>query len=452
MIAWEMKSSLEDQAVGFFFANYVVEPSIVPRGQFDWLPELLNQPNTERVLQSSVNAAGLASLANTTKSPAIMKRAQEEYVAALAMTNRALQFKKTAIKDSTLISVILLGMYENFQYQDSDSLKAWARHTNGACALLRLRGEEQFKSSVGRRVLHQFYGTVLLVALESGTAVPPDISELWEKLTTTGDYRIHGKHWTVNMVRFMKNAISLSGDKTSDPVTIVAEAMKLDRELDEIKTLIPSVWKYETFQLEKPVEHVFSNTYHIYLDPWIAQMWNNLRACRMFLHAVIRRQLLKGSECHPPLFHRDRVREQIAASEQVMRAGAAGVCAAAPQILGQVPFPEFPGSKKSFYSDTCPELVEPRDPTFQLRPPGTFLNSTRPTGVHHLIWPLYAIGGSDLASPELTQWAIDQLYFIALRLGTRQAVVLAEELKQKQRAGSVSEISDDGSLASSTSS
>ena len=52
--------------------------------------------------------------------------------------------------------------------------------------------------------------------------------------------------------------------------------------------------------------------------------------------------------------------------------------------------------------------------------------------MHHLIWPLYAAGSSDLASDGMRQYAIDMLHFIALRIGTQQAVVLAGGLKGMQ--------------------
>lgn len=57
--------------------------------------------------------------------------------------------------------------------------------------------------------------------------------------------------------------------------------------------------------------------------------------------------------------------------------------------------------------------------------------------MHHLVWPLYAAGMSDLSSGDLRRWIINMLYFIALRIGTRQAVVLAETLKETQKAALV---------------
>jgi hypothetical protein len=105
----EMVPSIEDQALGFFIGNYIAQPSLVPRGQFEWVTELLAQPVTEDILRHSVKAATLAGFANATKNHLIMKQAQEAYGSALRLTNNALSVKSTAVKDSTLISVIMLG-------------------------------------------------------------------------------------------------------------------------------------------------------------------------------------------------------------------------------------------------------------------------------------------------------------------------------------------------------
>jgi len=109
----EIVPSIEDQALGFFIGNYVAQPTFVPRGQFEWVTELLAQPVTEDILRHSVNAATLAGFANAAKSPGIMKQAQSAYVSALRLTNSALRAKESAVRDSTLISVIMLGAFRS---------------------------------------------------------------------------------------------------------------------------------------------------------------------------------------------------------------------------------------------------------------------------------------------------------------------------------------------------
>jgi hypothetical protein len=65
------------------------------------------------------------------------------------------------------------------------------------------------------------------------------------------------------MVRFMHDAIELSGNTTSDPVSMVNTATNLDKELNEIKAFMPNIWKYETIYLEQPAKHVYGYSYHI---------------------------------------------------------------------------------------------------------------------------------------------------------------------------------------------
>ena len=425
--------SIEEQAMGFFISNYVSQPALVPRGQYEWVLEALSQPDCEEVLRSSAKAACLAGLANSVKSHEIMARAHTAYGSALRMTNNALSSKETAVKDSTLISIIMLGMYENFVFNEKRSIQAWAKHVEGASALLNLRGKKQFKSDIARRIFHNYYGVILLVSLEAGQKVPDGMQELYDHCNPSSDYAVHGRQWTTRLTHFMHNSINLNRDGESDPVALVTKAFKLDHELDRIKALIPGIWRYEVVQLLQPSEHVYGTFYHVYMDPWIAQMWNNLRSCRMYLYRVIREQSWKGCACEPPLFTKDEAGRQVAAAEEVIRTTTAAICASAPQLTGMVDFPKLHASQtSSLYGGMNLGVSRSNDVWYNIHPPGTFLDPARPTGMHHLIWPLYAAGTSDLSSNEMRHWVINMLYFIALRIGTRQAIVLADNLKEMQ--------------------
>lgn len=431
----EITPSIDDQAMGFFISNHVSQPTLVPRGQYEWVLEALYRPDCEEILRSSVNAACLAALANSTKNPMITAKAHAAYGSALQLTNSALRVKETAVEDSTLISVIMLGLYENFAFQDKRSIQAWAKHVQGASALVNLRGKEQFQSSTGRRIFHQFYGIVMLVCLESGNPIPDGLRDLYNHCNPSSDYAVQGRQWTTRLTSFMHDAIDLNRDKDSDPITLVTKAINLDRELDSIKALIPKIWQYDTVRLQRPSEHAFGSFYHVYMDSWIAQMWNNLRLCRMHLYKIIREQLWKGRKCVPPLFSQEEVEPQIAAAQKVIQITTASMCASAPQLTGMIPFPDYSTSGPGGLSaGSSREAAAPDDARPQLHPPGTFLDPAKPTGMHHLIWPLYAAGSSDLSSKEMRQYAIDMLYFIALRIGTRQAVVLAESLKEMHQS------------------
>jgi hypothetical protein len=438
-MTWGLVPSIEDQAVGFFFSNYVVQPTFIPRGQYDFLPELLNQPHTERILQTSVTAAGLAGLANATKCPQIMKQAQQQYANALAMTNKALRTRATAVRDSTIISVILLGLYENFRSENKQEAVQWAKHVNGACTLINMRGKEFLHSSMGHKLFQQFYGVALLAAFQTKTRVPQGISEFWETNARIGDYTVAGKVWTTEIVRFMQHTIDLVADTTSDPLTLVNSALQRDEDLNAVYALLPNIWKHEVVYLDKPVEHVYGNCYNMYLDPWIVQMLNNLQSVRLVLHNVIRDQLHKGAQQYPPLFTQEQISLQINTSEQTIRKAVAQICATVPQVTGQIPFPDLPPTRASMETSFS-DLFDPHDPMFQLRPPGTYLDPMKPRGLHNLIWPLYTAARESFNPPDLKEWAANVLYFVALKTGARQAAVLADEVKQYAQAGFVVEL------------
>lgn len=426
----EITPSIEDQAQGFFIANYVAQPTIVPRGQFEWVTELLSQPNPEEILTLSVNAASLAGLAISTKSSAIMQKARAAYVDALRVTNSALSVKKTAVKDSTLIAVIMLGMYENMAFQGKQSIQAWIKHVAGACTLLKLRGKEQFESSISRRIFHQFYGVVLLVALETGTPVHEGMHELYEALHPTSDYDVHGRQFTTRVVNVMYDAVNLNQDRFSNPVTMVNTALRIDLELEKIKGLMPSIWHFETVYLETSSNYQYGDSYHVYFDPWLAQMWNHLRSCRLYLYRIMRENITKASEQYdPPLLAIDEMKPLKEAADEVMRTTAAGVIASVPQISGMIPFPDLAKLKRE---GSMMEGIKDHALQYKLHAPGTFLNPSKSTGLVHLIWPLYAAGQADIASGEMRQWCIEMLHIVALRIGTRQAVVLADELQRIQ--------------------
>jgi len=307
-ISRELSPSIEHQAQGFFIANYVAQPGLIPRGQFEWVMELLCRDDSDQAFRDSVNAVSLAGFANAKKSPAIMRRAQAAYVSALRATNCSLRDPEMAVRDNVLVSVIMLGMYENMIFQDKRSIDAWAKHVHGACTLLNLRGPEQFKSSIARRIFHQFYGVALLVALETGTTVHEGLKSLYEHLRPKSDYEVHGRQWTTRIVEVMHDAINLNQDRLADPITMLERALKIDRELDDVKALMPSIWHYETVHLDAPSRYHYGNFYSVYIDPWIAQMWNNLRSCRMYLYKAVRENIKRGCEEYdPPLFSQAQV-------------------------------------------------------------------------------------------------------------------------------------------------
>jgi hypothetical protein len=103
---------LEDQAVCFFFSNYVLEPEKAGKGVYEFIPALYGGGGVkDSALAYVVPALGLAGLSGR-GAPQLMPAAHLKYTSALRLINRALRDPEAAAQDQTLMSVLLLGLYE----------------------------------------------------------------------------------------------------------------------------------------------------------------------------------------------------------------------------------------------------------------------------------------------------------------------------------------------------
>lgn len=218
-------------------------------------------------------------------------------------------------------------------------------------------------------------------------------------------------------------------DETGDPVLLVTGVLKLDRELALFKFLLQTLWRYKTVRLENPAEHVFGNVYHIYTNPWVINMWNILRTCRVRLFKFVRAQVNRGLQSSPPRFSDEEAHAHLEMCKEVISSQILDMCASTPQLTGQVAFPHQVKQDIDLLGKGI-EAVNLCNRMFTIHTQGTFLEPFKSTGLEHFIGPLYEIGRSDFG-PRLTSWAVDQLYFIARTIGMRQAIMLAKELEEK---------------------
>lgn len=421
-MALELASDVEAQAQGFFLSNYAAEQTPGPQTQFEWLPQLLSQSNVDETLNSSVQAVSLACMGYAVKSSMVMRKARIAYIAALERINRALQSTDTATKDSTLVSVILLGMYESTVYTGKNSDALWSKHVNGACTLFKLRGKRQFQSEVGLQIFLQFYSFAMLAALHTDTSVHESMWGLHRSCPTGATYSALGRAFTLKIVKITHDIVNINKDNSSDPVSMVIKAMSIDKEMDEIKEDMPDIWHFETQHLTEPVRYHHGSVYTIFSYTCLVHPWNYIRMFRLQLHNIIRANITKGFEEYATsLFDAETMRLQMQYSDNVQRAQVAAIVASVPQLVGMVPFPE----------SSAPRTATP---VSSLHAPGTHLSRSITPGLMHLITPLHSAATYDFVTYDMRQWIIEVLQFIALRIGSSKATVLAEDLLRLQGA------------------
>ena len=132
--------TIDERATGFFFTNYIVDEDGRPGSSVSYA--------IDDNLAGCMKAVGLAALASAAHAPELIKEAKKQYLSAIQLTNKALGSPVRVKKDSTLLAILLLSIFETVTSSDQRSLSAWSNHIDGAAALIKYRGPQQLARCV----------------------------------------------------------------------------------------------------------------------------------------------------------------------------------------------------------------------------------------------------------------------------------------------------------------
>ena len=159
--------SLELQARDTFFAFHVTKVS----RSWDFLEQFRDPTRSTELVALSIDAVSLAYLSHHVSSDVALLSATEKYVSALRLTNKALQSPELAIKDTTLLAALLLDLFEKITNINHNS-GSWMGHVNGALALVKLRGLENFQDPSALRILMRLSNNLVISKTPAAQYIP----------------------------------------------------------------------------------------------------------------------------------------------------------------------------------------------------------------------------------------------------------------------------------------
>lgn len=393
---FSMFPTTEERALGYFNTN-----STTWFRNFDVTSELTSQTGTDEHLLASMSAVGLASFSHSIHAPELMVRARKEYVAALQLTNTALRSPTEAKKDSTLFSVMILSIFETVTGNTERSLAAWAEHVNGAAALVKLRGKDQFKTQAGVRMFLQVTSNLMLSCIQRTTAMPEHIIELRKEAEK---YHLGNEPaWKLAgiIIDFTIFRAAVRDAKIVGPRAVIAAGLEIDRRFVEGFAALPEEWNYKIVYTDEMPDLVWNGNYHVYKESWMAHIWNGMRVCRIMLNETIRDQLLSASTALTPILTEHEIAVQNDSSLNTMLQMRADILASVPHhtpsVFSSQPVSLLDGSKAYF-----------------------------------VLWPLYLCGAMDVTTEPIRQWVIARLRAIGESVGIRQAFVVADFLSEQK--------------------
>lgn len=158
-IARPFSLPLDMIGLNFFLSYYVVRQSGPSSGFLDYTFAILAQEDGNEMLEGAILALGFTGLARTTQQQDLMHRSTMMYVRTKERIKRALAEPHDARKDSTIITMLILALYE---FSNNRSLENWKHHITGATSLLALRGKTQLTTAVGIQIFKDVFSHLLL--------------------------------------------------------------------------------------------------------------------------------------------------------------------------------------------------------------------------------------------------------------------------------------------------
>lgn len=472
-ISYGPADSVQERGIAFFFARYVATDHGCYQN-YDFIYDVWKPPpsfdtDSTDCITASMTAVGLTSLSKLTRCPETFRRARQSYTIALGLANAALSNPAEAVKDSTMLAVLILGTYEFVSGRTPQTIRAWQDHVNGAATLASMRGATQFRTKAGARMFIMLCHTVLISCIRSGLPMPQSMvhlrSELWHLTDTSGPI------WRV--VDTLYNALQVRHDINSGKVVgvdaVVEKLCGVEHQFSTLISSLPPGWYYQQAKLTQPHPAVLGDSCHIYRGLTQATTWNGIRTMRMLVQESIV-DVLCGCVDDPTMLPAHHQLELVKAMKLIEMLGQAFI-ASVPQHFGVVsgrdvvrdrsgrqkvspiPTTELPhrilnggakqkaltqggsGSGSSTPSALAasasrkPTLFDPTQSSGHERGAERFL--TLATASHTIIWPLYTLGMSSSTTPETLAYVLDRLEAIYQETGFEQARVVSNIVKEQ---------------------
>lgn len=413
--------SFDEVGETFFFNHYVLDNGSIM--------------DSSGPLLASMKAVGIAGTSTQAQDPSLMAEARKQYSTAIKQVNAALQSPRDVKKDSTLLAIYILGIFETTSGCVKRSVDDWATHVNGSATLLKIRGPQQLRTYDGIRLFMQVGLNIINSCLRLGIDLPNHIHELNAQVSEIVNTDEPGYKMYITSAQATAFRAHVRQGQISDPQEIIAKALEFDQTFAAILELATGPqWGYQTVHTSQYPEVVFDGQYHIYVSYVDAQLWNGIRCHRIMLYEMVQQALLRQSPVDASFVARHT------AMTTNMHALQRDILASIPQHMGLIDNktgtilnpdtiqpssltkPRFPWSAfDDFVYDLSGGAVKPKN---------TGLPLLRQFGGYGVLWPVFLAGTMDDSTTQVRLWIINILRLLGTSQGTQQAFTMANEVER----------------------
>lgn len=436
-----------------------------------WTPATSPAERAADPVLASLLSVGLLSLAQLSAAQPALDAARKSYGQALRLTNAALRDPAAALKDSTMLSVLVLSVYETMaDHPGRRSMAAWQQHINGAAALARSRGLAQFQTKAGVRMFMLQVTNTMISCIQNELPMPTDLIELRERLMEMlgGAKAAPGYEICAPIYKILKLKYDIKQGAVTDLEEMLETFNEAGHDFEKAISNFPDAWRYETFRLTDGLRPgFFSTTCHIHPNLHVAAIWNGMRTCRMLILETLCEELNKRFSREPVAAVPARYQLEYQKAKFMLRSVGLSILATVPQFFGLVA-PSGDSLDKLTPISSTEETWPPRSGSDWETPPlgdsdeldtggydddESFLHPSlsnpmqaqSPEAVaerymlltsetNSLVWPLYLVGLSTASTPAMKAFVVERLHAVFEESGSPQAAQLADAVAKHSQS------------------
>lgn len=392
-----------------------------------------------------------------TQGQAPLDAAHKAYGQALRLTNAALRSTTEAVKDTTMLSVLVLGMYETMMGSNR-GMHAWQQHINGAAALAKVRGVSQFRTKAGVRMFMMHCTNTMANCIQNGLPMPQDLVDLRGKLIESlgGPQALPGHRICPPIYKILQLKYDIRQGNVTNLDEMLDKFNEAEDDFEAAISLFPESWHYRKYRLTQRLRPgFFNNVCHIYPNTQIGTVWNGLRTRRMLILETMLEELHKRFQRVPVEQVPPQYQIESQKARYKMERIALAILASVPQHFGLVnpsdssldamaPVPsvedaalemsesnwEIPLGECDTSDDDeqgfcrSPSLSNPMVAQGPQASAERFMLLASVT--NGLVWPLYVVGMSEASSSAMKAFVIERLHAVHSETGLAQARKLAD--------------------------
>lgn len=234
------------------------------------------------LLSTVVRAVFLAFFSFSHHSQSALYHARVSYGSALALTSSAIQSPKEARKDTTLLALLLMSVFERLTHTTEGQIPMRSGHLRGALGLVRYRGSTIFSGWAGATMFLQLKELITLDCLANGVQIPSELLALRARASERVDAQ--SPKWKFSEILLQYAELKTAIENGHSHTEIILQAENLDCQLEVL------CQQLQPFVLGKKDKNSRRATADKYPDHSTRRSWNNIRVIRILLAEAIREQ------------------------------------------------------------------------------------------------------------------------------------------------------------------